>query len=107
MMIMAQAVIIRGGGGGGRTRRCGGRERKKNMNRNEQSGEKKRRERIPEGGARGRTGWPHGLEYLLWVFFFSFFCGAPPSRPTLSKPAVALKKKKKVRAYYRRDVEIM
>lgn len=84
----------------------GGRE-KKNMNRNEQSGEKKKggkgfRREGPGGELVGRVAWT----ICCGVVFFSFFNGAPPSRPTLSEPAVALKKKK-VRAYYRRDVEIM
>lgn len=81
-------------------------ERKKKTNRNEQSGEKKGGKGFRREGP-GGAGWPRGLDYLLWDFFFFFFCGAPPSRPTLSKSAVPLKKKEKVRAYYRRDVEIM
>lgn len=57
------------------------------MNRNEQSGEKKEGK---DSGGRGelenRTG------RVAWTIcrgdFFFFFCGAPPSQPTLSKSAV-------------------
>lgn len=75
------------------------------MNRNEQSREKRGGKGFWREGQAGEQDWPSGLDYLSWGFFFFFFLWRSAKPANTFQVSSALKKK--VRGYYRRDVEIM